>query len=117
MTLNHFTLDEFKCSCCGVNYTDPEFIRRLDKARDFAGVPFVVTSGYRCAEHNGNVGGSPTSSHLKGVAADLSARDSVMRVRIVRALMAVGFERIGVSDSFIHVDEDTLKPEKVMWRY
>lgn len=43
----------------------------LDKLREVWGSPIKVSSGYRCEELNKKVGGSKTSSHLKGYAADL----------------------------------------------
>ena len=42
----------------------------LDPLREAMGFPVIITSGYRCAELNRDVGGSPTSQHLLGLAAD-----------------------------------------------
>lgn len=41
--------------------------------RNHFGVPIAVTSGYRSAELNALIGGSPTSQHCKGEAIDLDA--------------------------------------------
>lgn len=43
----------------------------LDKLREAWGSPIKVNSGYRCDELNKKIGGSKTSSHVKGYAADL----------------------------------------------
>lgn len=43
----------------------------LDPLREAWGGPLTVTSGYRCPELNRAVGGSETSAHLAGWAADL----------------------------------------------
>lgn len=43
----------------------------LDKLREVWGSPIKVSSGFRCEELNKKVGGSKTSAHLKGFAADL----------------------------------------------
>lgn len=43
----------------------------LDPIRDRWGSPIRVTSGYRCPALNKAVGGSRTSQHLKGQAADI----------------------------------------------
>lgn len=43
----------------------------LDKLREAWGSPIKVSSGFRCEELNKKIGGSKTSSHLKGYAADL----------------------------------------------
>lgn len=45
----------------------------LEKARAVVGVPLRVTSGYRSWAHNVAVGGSPTSDHPNGLAADFVA--------------------------------------------
>ena len=43
----------------------------LDGLREFYGKPIKITSGFRCTELNKLVGGSPTSAHVIGYAADL----------------------------------------------
>lgn len=43
----------------------------LDPLREAWGGPLVVTSGYRCPALNKAVGGSTTSAHVSGWAADL----------------------------------------------
>ena len=43
----------------------------LDGLREHYGKPIKITSGYRCTELNKLVGGSPTSAHVIGYAADL----------------------------------------------
>jgi uncharacterized protein YcbK (DUF882 family) len=115
--MNNFTLDEFECPCCGEQHMNHSFLEKLDEARSVANVPFIINSGWRCKEHNEKVGGSNTSSHLKGLAVDISAANSHARHRIVEALLSVGFNRIGVAKTFVHVDMDEEKPEEVMWVY
>ena len=48
-----------------------ELLEVLDGLREHYGKPIKITSGYRCAELNKLVGGSPTSAHVIGYAADL----------------------------------------------
>ena len=48
-----------------------ELLEVLDDLREFYGKPIKITSGYRCNELNKLVGGSPTSAHVIGYAADL----------------------------------------------
>lgn len=43
----------------------------LDPLREAWGEPLIVTSGYRCPRLNKAVGGSATSQHVKGEAADI----------------------------------------------
>lgn len=47
----------------------------LDPLREKWGSPLKVTSGYRCRRLNAAVGGSPTSQHMTGEAADITALD------------------------------------------
>ena len=117
MSYKYFKKEEFACPCCGRNEIKDEFLAKLDEAREIAGVPFVITSGYRCSKHNKEVGGSPTSSHLKGLAADIKTTSSKQRYKILNALLKVGFKRIGIGQNFIHVDLDTEKVQEVAWDY
>ena len=47
----------------------------LDPIRRMWGRPIIVNSGYRCPKLNAAVGGSATSQHMKGEAADITAGD------------------------------------------
>jgi len=94
----------------------PTLLRLLEQAREQAGTPFKINSGYRSEDHNAKVGGSPTSSHLKGLAVDISCLTTTQRTKILPALMKVGFTRIGISNSFLHLDVDGTKPDAI-WLY
>jgi len=48
-----------------------ELMSVLDDLRSYVGCPIRVTSGYRCPLLNRRVGGSATSAHTIGYAADL----------------------------------------------
>lgn len=43
----------------------------LQPIRDEYGEPIVISSGFRCSRLNKAVGGSPSSQHVKGEAADI----------------------------------------------
>lgn len=116
----YFTDKEFRCKCgCGSTITDNDFICLLDKAREKAGIPFVINSGARCIKHNESVGGSYTSSHISGLAVDIAFKDSHSCFVILKALYDVGFKRIGINfnKSFIHVDVDKGKAQEVLFKY
>ena len=93
-----------------------EFLFVLDEAREFAGIPFIINSAYRSPEHPLSIK-NPSSSHIKGLAVDIKATDSKTRFKIVKALIEVGFTRIGIADTFIHVDLDLDKTQNVIWTY
>ena len=128
MTWKHFTREEMACRCgCGRCEMDDDFMRLLDTARDIAGIPFVITSGYRCPEHDQAVGGA--GNHTQGRAADIRTADSEERMAIVRTLLGIripsmrgdgvflGVNRIGIGRDFIHVDTCIDRPQNMMWLY
>ncbi len=105
--MKHFRPAEFACRCgCGLNNMDPEFLRKLDLARDWAQVPFRITSACRCPEHNARVGGRPDSNHLDGQAVDIAWTDPGMLGRIVASLFRAGIVSMAVDPArhFIHCD-------------
>ena len=95
---------------------DKTFLLKLDEARERAGIPFVINSAYRSPEHPLSIK-NPTSSHLKGLAVDISVTNSRQRFIVLNALLEVGFIRIGIADTFIHVDLDNEKSKDVIWTY
>ena len=95
---------------------DEDFLSKLDEAREFAGIPFVINSAYRSPEHPLSIK-NPTSSHIKGLAVDIKATDSSTRFKVIEALVSVGFTRLGIADTFIHVDWDFDKSQEVIWTY
>ena len=112
-----FTEEEFICPCCGKNKMMQEFINKLQDARTYAGVPFVITSGFRCKKHNRKVGGRKNSPHLDGWGCDIQVNGSRERYLIINALLYTGFNRIGIGKDFIHVDMDYGKVGEVIWDY
>ena len=119
MKFKYFTYSEFDCPSLkgsGENVSD-ELINMLDIVRKKYGKSITINSGYRTAERNKLVGGKPESSHLKGLAADLKCDNSTDRFKLYDILREVGFNRIGVAKTFIHVDIDKDKSPKVFWVY
>lgn len=116
--MKYFKDSEFKTcdqGCCDVGCAT-ELMEKCDAIRAACGFPLVITSGYRCERRNAEVGGSKDSSHVKGLAADISCVDSAKRLKILSAAIACGVTRIGVAKSFIHIDIDKDKPSCV-WTY
>jgi len=113
--ITYFTRDEFGYAP-GVE-PDPELVLMLEWARQFSEVPFVITSGIRTPEHNREVGGKAKSAHLSGHAVDIACTSSAVRREIVGAVVAAGFDRIGIAKTFVHVDTHPDLPNPVMWLY
>ena len=114
----NFSSEEFKCQCCGVLKIDIDdgLIKNLQFLRNWVEVPIHINSGYRCPEHNKEVGGSEKSQHLLGKAADIVIQ-GMTPWRMYDQAMAVGsFLDGGVGvypdKGFIHVD---VRSERVRW--
>lgn len=116
MEMDYFAEKEF-WNCiprCSKEQMDSSFMKRLNKARRIAGLPFVLNSAYRSKEHDLAAGRTGNSFHCKGRAVDIKCLDSSSRAVIVCALISAGFRGIGISNTFIHVDD---RPLKCMWLY
>jgi uncharacterized protein YcbK (DUF882 family) len=116
----YFDRFEFRCECCeGIEIDTGTYnlFKMLNEARWLYGKPITINSGYRCPAHNKAVGGKHTSSHLRGLAVDIDCPNSSERYRLVQILLAVGFNRIGIGEDFIHVDVDISKISRVIWTY
>src|SRR4029077_17365525 len=92
------------------------FVSKLDQARDLAQTPFRITSGKRTFLENEQIAGAvKDSAHLEGLAVDLYCFLSEERFRIVKALIHVGFNRLGIYKKHIHVDDSKTLPQNVFW--
>jgi uncharacterized protein YcbK (DUF882 family) len=100
----NFSRHEFACRCCGVAGVRQSFVERLQLLRNLIGKPIIVTSGYRCPDHNERIGGAKNSFHTQGIAADVKADIDLKEFFV--AAEKVGFEGIGYypEEKFLHVD-------------
>lgn len=114
-----FRIFEFICPCCDEAGIKMELVDRLQRAHNLLppGSIMVITSGYRCESYTIERGRSITSSHLKGLAADISCTSSGQRFQLVKALQGAGFTRIGIGPNFVHVDIDRDKIPDLIWTY
>jgi len=94
-----------------------KLLEDLDGLRHFVGKPFSINSGYRTSAHNNDVGGVPESAHTQGLAVDIKCSNSSFRYDILERAIAMGFNRIGIGKTFIHLDQDSSKPQEVVWLY
>lgn len=78
----NFSLEEMLVTSTGVanvpTETEIENLRKLavnvlQPLREYMQRPVIITSGFRCKEVNKRVGGSKTSGHMLGTAADITA--------------------------------------------
>jgi len=121
--MRHFNLTEFDSkdvpgSGC---HMDVNFLKMIDLARSYAGVPFIITNGFRTPEYQEDLKRrgyqvAQNSSHLIGKAADIAAPDHTKKA-IIDGLYQAGFRRIGIGRTFIHCDNDSAKVNPAVWGY
>ena len=97
-----FTKAEMSCRHCGELFIWPEFMERLQTARNEVGRAFHILSAHRCSLHNARIGGAPLSQHLR-LAADISLRGHDKRA-LLMACRRAGFTGFGFYSTFLHID-------------
>ncbi len=133
----YFSQHEFDCQCgCGFGakeeHIEQDLVHVLHLLRIRAALPFRITSAARCATHNKNVGGKPRSTHLAGAQGDCEARyvgksraadistvgwSPKLIAMVVELALALGC-RIGLAQTFLHVDVETETYYPVrLWNY
>jgi uncharacterized protein YcbK (DUF882 family) len=125
MTWRHFSRDEFTCRCgCGQNLIDDIFVTELDDLRHRLGFPLVITSGYRCPEHNARVSSTGrTGAHTTGRAADIAVSHTrayeVLQTALLMRFTGIGINQKGGS-RFLHLDNlpnAPGQPRPTCWSY
>ncbi|WP_010520484.1 D-Ala-D-Ala carboxypeptidase family metallohydrolase [Aquimarina agarivorans] len=100
---------------------DPLLVYRLQLLAQKSGYPIFswISSGVRTPYWNRKVGGVRNSSHEipNCKAVDIKALNKTIRNRLVFIAREVGFKRIGVGKTFVHLDIDTNKSQNVAWGY
>lgn len=76
----------------------------LQPLRDAWGQPLFINSGYRSPELNSHpmVGGSKTSQHVKGQAADIGCSDPLALARLVKK-MGLQYDQMILYATFLHL--------------
>ena len=108
----NFKLREFRCKCgCGKALVDERLVEILQQIRDHFGASVNVNSGCRCATLNKAVGGDPNSSHMQGMAADITVT-GVKPKEVAKYAESIGVKRIGLYDGFVHIGSGS---KKLFW--
>ena len=99
-----FVPAEIACRGTGEILVNEDFLFCLDQLRLQLDRPLKVSSSYRSAYHNAQVGGAVRSCHRLGIAADLPLAGHD-KSRLIEMAKAVGFTGFGISyQTFIHID-------------
>lgn len=100
---------------------DQRLVYKLKLLESKTGYPIFswINSGVRTSYWNKKVGGVSNSSHQipNCKAVDIKALNITIRNKLVVAAREVGFKRIGVGKTFVHLDVDTNKSQNVAWGY
>lgn len=100
---------------------DKSLVRLLQQLEKATGYPIFknINSGVRTPSHNSKVGGVYNSSHKIPVckAVDIHTPTRIIQQKLVNAAKALGFKRIGIGTTFIHLDIDDSKSQYVAWGY
>lgn len=119
--IKNFKKSEFVSPDNGEEDMDIRLLTFLDAMRASIGLPIKITSGYRTRKHNYEIGGSPHSSHMLGLAVDIACDSSWLRWKIVDFAMSwnslTHIIRLGIAKDFIHLDIDPAKPHPIIWVY
>lgn len=112
----NFNSTEFDCHgnyCCSVTLINPVLVQYLQKIRDHFNAPITITSGYRCIQHNSNIGSGTGSQHVKGNACDIVVA-GVAPAEVAKYAESIGILGIGLYETnadgyFVHIDTRTVK--------
>lgn len=110
--IRYFDYSEFDCPYAqgsGYRHMDREFLVMLDEARYLCNFKFKVLRGYVSSMYKDRLIMLDDSPHLLGKAAVLHCKVPKLRLRMVAALLEVGFHRIGIGPDYIYVDNDEVK--------
>jgi hypothetical protein len=89
----HFSKSELACRHCGQLKVEKRLLHALEELRKLAGKPIVVHDGYRCVNHNQEVGGVTDSEHTRGMAADVDIPGLSLQQMYELALQVPAFVR------------------------
>lgn len=113
-----FKSTDFDCKChrhdCNKTLVDPLLCEALEALRTISG-PFVIDSGFRCKEHNEEVGGVVDSQHCLGLAADcrsLSGLNGNGMARYAEKINPFYNGGIGIYPTFAHLD---IRQHRARW--
>lgn len=131
--MKHFTIEELcrsnTATLRGIDNTPSEEIKRnltalvdnvLDPLRQAWGKPLVVNSGYRCPQLNKAVGGSKTSHHMKGMAADITTGNKADNRRLFQLAIDLKLPFYQLIDekgfSWVHISYDPANVKRQILR-
>jgi len=118
--VKYFKPEEFLCQHCQAEGIQNSFVETLDAIREECNFPFVVNSGYRCADHPIEAKKEKPGAHQGGYAADISVRGE-RALKLIEVAIRHGVKRVGINQKgggrFVHIDTDPDRVSPAMWSY
>ena len=118
---DNFKAGEFFCKCgrCQDQLISTSLVEVLQKLRMHLNKPILLNSGFRCKNHNKNVGGSPASRHMTGDAVDIRLTNLGLTDRqLAKVIQDLGHTKGGFGwggrRGFLHID---MRGHYVEWNY
>lgn len=117
----YFSEAEFQrlTPACSRENMEQDFLDLMDMVRARAGIPLLMSSAYRSKEWDKAKGRSGNGAHTYGLGVDFVCNNSATRMKIVKAALECGVQRIGIASNFIHIDmgEHVGLPAPCIWTY
>lgn len=114
----NFSKHEFDCKHSGKNEMQHEFMQLLQELREELNFPLLITSGYRDKTHPIEARKTHSNGeHTQGMCCDIRCLNSATRYKIMECAFRLGFTRIGMADTFIHLGISKTLPQNVLWDY
>lgn len=85
----------------------------LEQVRTLVGRPVIVSSGYRSSALNKAIGGSTTSAHMRGLAADFAC-NGITPVDLARRIAGsdIEFDQLIYEGTWVHLGLSAGKPRR-----
>ncbi|MAN61074.1 MAG: peptidase M15A [Parvibaculum sp.] len=119
----NFSEKEFACQHCGEHGIDERIVDVVQRIREEADFPFIITSGYRCVEHPIEKKKKNPGVHTSGLAVDIGASHEkayiILKLAMQRNLPGIGINQKG-NGRFIHLDisePEENRPRPHLWSY
>lgn len=130
MEYKYFNKNELRCKC-GICKSDGSemdnlFMQNLEILREQANFPFVITSAYRCPQHNNAVSTTGLEGeHTKGMSVDIEVDAHQSYILLDKIFKQKFFNRIGIKrpsgeKGFIHIGYEKKGnkfPVEIIWTY
>ena len=124
-----FSMEELRCRCgCGRADMNADFMEKVVKLRLHYGFPMIISSAFRCPDHNNKVSSTgKTGPHTTGHAMDIKVygERALLLFRKAQELnLFTGFgvsQKGDISGRFIHLDDlipaEAGSPRPWLWTY